>query len=88
MGSKLMRLAQGEVMGAGEVGDQTMIGAVPEEEVTIPVEPQHGLSEPARPTQAASRPAEQAPPKVFKPIDLDLSGSESEDGDDEMEQIA
>jgi hypothetical protein len=29
-----------------------------------------------------------APPTVFKPINLDLSGSEDEDDDEDMEQAA
>lgn len=80
MSSKLMRLAKGEVMGPGEVGDGTIVGEGPEQENDPPLPAQQEV--PADTTQAAVAPA----PKVFKPINLDLS--ESEDEDDDMEQIA
>ncbi|KAH8090573.1 hypothetical protein HD553DRAFT_9146 [Filobasidium floriforme] len=80
MSSKLMRLAKGEVMGPGEVGDGTIVGEGPEEENDPPLPAQQEVV--ADTTQAAVAPAA----KVFKPINLDLS--ESEDEDDDMEQIA
>jgi hypothetical protein len=80
MNSKLMRLAKGEVMGPGEVGDGTIVGEGPEQNNDPPLPAQQEV--PADTTQAAVAPA----PKVFKPINLDLS--ESEDEDDDMEQIA
>ena len=97
MGSKLMRLAQGEVMGAGEVGDQTVVGVATDEIQVGPTEQQQqqqqqqpqqqAMAEPVRP-RSSDAPIESAAPKVFKPINLDLSGSESEDEDEDMEQIA
>ena len=94
MGSKLMRLAQGEVMGAGEVGDQTVVGVATDEIQVGPTElqqqqqpQQQAMAEPVQP-RSSDAPIESAGPKVFKPINLDLSGSESEDEDEDMEQIA
>jgi hypothetical protein len=82
MSSKLMRLARGEVMGPGEVGDSTIIGAEPEVDDLVLLAQQHP---PAESTQTGNRPVMAPAPKVFKPINLDLS--ESED-DEDMEQIA
>jgi hypothetical protein len=76
MGSKLMRLARGEVMGAGEVGDREMIGAE-QEQVEIPSAIQEDTRVVSAEAQAETVPAPQ--PVKFKPIKLDLSDDEDDE---------
>jgi hypothetical protein len=87
MGSKLMRLARGEMIGAGEIGDKEVIGEdVQMLAATTNFEAQLAadVTQPAEPVPSQP-PAQQV---VRKPIKLDMLGSDSEDDSDDMDQAA
>jgi len=87
MGSKLMRLARGEMIGSDEVGDKEVVGDdIHMMEATVNTETQlvTDATQPAEPAQSQP-PAHQI---VRKPIKLDMLGSDSEDDSDDMDQAA
>ena len=87
LGSKLMRLARGEMIGAGEIGDKEVVGAdvqMLEAATNVEGQPATDATQPAEPI----RPQPPAQQVVRKPIKLDMLGSDSEDDSDDMDQAA